>query len=72
MILNLRAHSKNDDLDEGETARLGEDRDDWPDCRSEDSFKRDNFNSKTIYMRWMGGRESSNVDDRRGLSAGVG
>jgi predicted metalloprotease len=44
----------------------------WPDCRSEYSFKRDNFNSKTTYMRWMGGRESSNVDDRRGLSAGGG
>ena len=23
-------------------------------------------------MRWMGGRESSNVEDRRGLSAGGG
>src|ERR1044072_2342843 len=44
----------------------------WSDYRSEDSSKRGNFNSKTFYMRWIGGRESSNVEDRRGLSAGGG
>jgi predicted metalloprotease len=28
--------------------------------------------SKLIHMRWIGGRESSNVDDRRGFSTGGG
>jgi predicted metalloprotease len=27
---------------------------------------------KIIFMKWLGGRESSNVDDRRGMSAGGG
>src|SRR5262245_22684356 len=28
------------------------------------------FQLKKIFMRWIGGRESSNVDDRRGISGG--
>lgn len=28
------------------------------------------FNTQLFFMRWIGGRESSNVDDRRGLSTG--